>query len=479
MQKLTEFSTVCLWLSLCSASVYAQEAAAPVPVGPVAQPALEQPNAPVEVISVPGSTPDQQGTILPGFGFPYSTAAGITGTGIVPFSQGPLVTGTGIIPYAQTVSPSTTLFQVNERFNYSDNVLFLPEGQPTAPNLSRGDFYSVTTGTFSPKINISEQVLFAHATYGINRYRHDSVLNSDFYALDAGANWRLTHLCSGTLLAAQSQQQVPFSEQASPTKQTSKNESINETAKCGIAGHLSAIFDSRWSSYKASSANDYTEKQVRTGLEYGVVKLNNLRAQVTFTNRDFSNRSDVLTPGLASGTHLIEYELYYQRALTPKLNFNGKIGIAQIEVSAPSAGLQPSSSETSGKIYSAALDWKATPKTSFQIMTARGLGPPLAIDADFQVTDIKSMAATYRYSPKLSFNAAVSKSHTINATVSGVDVTPVRSDVKLLSVSLGANYRVSPFINAFLAYSYNDSKDQGMGTTTISNLYMLGLTYSH
>lgn len=480
MQKPAEFLMVCLWLSLCSASVYAQEEGTSLPQAPAAQPAPEQPSAaPVEVVP---PTDQQGGTILPGFGFPYSPAAGITGAGIIPFSQNTLVTGTGIIPYARKVSPSTTLFQVNQTLNYSDNVLAIPENQAPAPNLSRGDFYSITTATFSPSLYLGNQVLFAHATYGINRYLHNAVLDSDFYSLDAGANWRFTHLCSGTLLVARDQHQVPFTEQVSPSIQTTKTESINETAKCGITGHVSAILDSGWSRNETtgtSGGNDYTEQHLRTGLEYSVAKLNTLRAQVTFTNRDFFDRSDILTPGLASGTRMTQYELYYQRDLTPKLSFNGTIGIAKIAAASTPAAESSPSSESSGRTYSAALVWKATPKTTFEVSTARGLGPPLAVLADFQKTDVKTFSINYRYSPRLSFNAAISKSLTDNSTVSGIVATPVLSEVETRSASLGANYDVSPFMKGFFAYSYNNRIDAVTGDKTISNLYVLGLTYSH
>jgi hypothetical protein len=483
MPKLAQFSSACLWLSLCSATVYAQDVA-PVGETPGSQPP-EQPTPPPE-----NAAPlDLQGTIIPGFGFPYSQAAGITGTGILPYSQGPVVTGTGIIPFAQAAAPSSQPLQINETVKYNDNVLFVPQGQ-SVPIPSRGDFFSTTSITAAPQLFLGQQTLFAHATYGINRYLRDSVLDSDFYSLDAGANWRFTHLCSGTVLAAISQSQVPFSELPSPSAaslsatsgaiQIVKTESLTETAKCGISGHLSVIANSGWSDNQNSSstANSYTQQQFSTGLEYSVASFNTLRALVTFTEREFTDRS---TPGLASNTNETDYQLFYQRNLTPKLNFNGMIGTSQVEATAPAAP-GPSSSEISALTYSAALAWNVTPKTTFEISSARGLGPPLAVQADFQKTDVQTLSANYRYSPKLSFYAAVSQSQTSNSTVSGVMATPVLSQVSIRTVSAGFSYTLSPFINSFFSYSYYDRRDETPGVVypvTLSNLYLFGLTYSH
>ena len=138
------YATMVAWLMLFGARAGAQQTA-PATAQEAApataqQPTSETPGQPVEQEPIvpatsnptpPGSlqaAPDQAGTILPGFGFPYGRGANLTGTGITPFSLGGLVTGTGILPYQQAAGPSPTLFQVNQNIRFNDNVQFVPQG---------------------------------------------------------------------------------------------------------------------------------------------------------------------------------------------------------------------------------------------------------------------------------------------------------------------------------------------------------------
>jgi hypothetical protein len=91
----------------------------------------------------------------------------------------------------------------------------------------------------------------------------------------------------------------------------------------------------------------------------------------------------------------------------------------------------------------------------------------------------------YRYSAKLAFTAAFSQGTTLNATSNfssfsgGTGVNPVAGVIQTRSVLIGAQYRASPFLNAFATYSYLDSKNAQLGTTTLQNVYLVGLTWQH
>jgi hypothetical protein len=534
MAKQLLYSTICIWLTLFGGQASAQEnspaaGAAGTPAtapegapatGPGGAPQAPQPTisetpaqppeqpaiVPATPYATPGAlqaAPDPSGTILPGFGFPFGGAAGLTGTGFIPFSQNTgLITATGILPYERAATASPNLFQADQNVRYDDNVLAVPQGQPAPLGLKKADLIETTRGTISPSMYISEQILFAHATYGFNRYFRDTALDNNFYNTDAGLNWRFGHLCTGTGLAALSQNQVPFRELTSFSVQTNTSKSVIETAKCALSGYLSAIVDSSLLestntatnqpglsgtnvAATAAPSNNFTSRQVRTGLEYSVPGLDTIRATGTFTDREFGNRSAVATPGLASSTNISLYELFYHRDLTPKLKFDGNIGFNQVEIfPLPSGASTPSVSNVSGWSYSATLLYLATPKITIQASTARGLGPPLAVLANFQVTNVTSLSADYRYSPKLTFHAGMSESTTLNSltsfsSTSGPGINPVGGNLRIRSIDAGVNYRVSPFVNAFATYNYYDKKDNQLGQTTLDNLYLVGLTVRH
>jgi hypothetical protein len=522
MAKNIIYATMCAWLVLIGARAGAEEAAsAPQPTAQeaapatVQQPTSETPTQPVEqqpivqATSFPTSpgvlqaAPDQAGTILPGFGFPYGSVANLTGTGITPFSQGGLVTGTGLLPYQQAASASPYLFTVSQNVRFNDNVQFTPQNTPTILGLKKGDWIETTQATVSPSMYISEQVLFAHATYGFNRYRQDTQLDSNFWNADAGLNWKFGHLCKGTGLAAISQNQVPFQELTAFAIQTVTAQSVTETANCKLTDRFNGIIEGAYRTNEISGGNNqsvvsnvvanagpgnnYREQQIRAGLEYALPGLDTVRPQATFTDREFGNRPAGITTvtGLASATNLSLYELVYHRDVSTKLKFDGNIGFNQITIISPGS----SSTNVTAWSYSAALLYKATPKLTFQATSAQGIAPPLAVLSNFQATRLNTLSLEYRYSAKLVFNAALSQATTINATsslssfsgtgISGTGFNPVAGEIQTRTVQIGARYRASPFLSAFATYSYLDSKNVQLGQTTLQNLYLVGLTWRH
>ena len=102
---------------------------------------------------------------------------------------------------------------------------------------------------------IGEQILFAHATYGLTRYRQNVQLDSNFFNADAGLNWKFGHLCKGNGLASISQNQVPFQEQAAFAVQTVTAQSVTETANCKLTGYLSGIVEGAYRTSAISGGN--------------------------------------------------------------------------------------------------------------------------------------------------------------------------------------------------------------------------------
>jgi hypothetical protein len=438
------------------------------------------------------AAPDQTGNILPGFGFPFGGNPNLTGTGITPFSLGGLVTGTGILPYQQFAGPSPTAFQVSQNLRFNDNVQFVPQGGRTPPGLQKGDWIETTTATVSPSMYVGEQILFAHATYGLTRYRQDTQLDSNFFNADAGVNWKFGQLCTGQGRVAASQNQVPFQEQTTFAIQTATVGSVVENARCRLTGHLSATIDGSYANNTISggntqfnsSANSNKAQQIGGGLEYLLPGLDTVRTQATFTGTNFTNRPTavVASSGLASSTNLSLYQLIYHRDLTPKLKFDGNLGFNQINVVSPGSA----TADVSGWSYGASLLYLATPKLIFQLTSAQGVGPPLAVLANFQLTRTNSISVNYRYSARLNFHAALAQATTINSTSrfsgslgTGTGINPAAGTLQTRTVEIGASYKVSPFMSAFAVYNYFDSKNAQLGTTTLSNVYLVGLSWQH
>src|SRR5262249_34887261 len=243
-----------------------------------------------------------------------------------------LVTGTGIIPYELAARPSPNLFTVSQNLRFNDNVQFTPQNTPVQPPLKKADWIETTQATISPSMYVGEQILFAHATYGLTRYRQNVQLDSNFFNADAGLNWKFGHFCKGNGIAAVSQNQVPFQQQAAFAVQTVTAQSVTETANCQLTSYLSGIVEGAYrtseisggniglnstianvvtnTAANAGSLNNFRENQIRGGFEYRLSGLDTVRTQATFTDRAFGNRSPATTTvtGLASETELNLYE---------------------------------------------------------------------------------------------------------------------------------------------------------------------------
>ena len=269
------------------------------------------------------------------------------------------------LPFTLTASDS---------IGYNSNVLGLPQGAPTTLG-TKGDWYSTTVIGMSTKANIGEDTLFADGTYGLTRYRDDVFQNTNQYSLDAGVNWHLTSRCSGSVIAALNQYQSPLGYQLGPGINLVTSETLNESATCLMSPYFSLLGDSGLSATRntsptgeqnLNSANDSNTWFVRGGLQYTPSTLDTITVSATYTRNFFANQQVLSIPipenGLSSGSDTLAYELQYTRIITPKITFNGSVGITQYKLltSGPnSTGSSPS--------YSFGLTWQAFPKLSFTI----------------------------------------------------------------------------------------------------------------
>jgi len=220
------------------------------------------------------------------------------------------------------------------------------------------------------------------------------------------------------------------------------------------------------------TVNDYDQYYLRGGLEYSLAELNTIGARVTYTNSDYFNRSTLTTPGLATGLEQTEYAFYLRRLLSPKLEFDGSFGFTESTSTSPTA-----SSSFTKPTYSASLRWHATPRLVISATTAATVAPPQSIVADFQRSRTDSLSATYFYSPKLSFTAAIGQSHLSNPTTSGVVVDPILREQKSYYTEFRTNYQITPLTSAMLQYRYTNRTDESTGNDSTSNLFMVGLNY--
>lgn len=375
---------------------------------------------------------------------------------------------------------SSSTFLLNQTFSHNDNVFNLPQGFPPPLGNARADWYRTTTVGGTATAFAGAQRFYVNGTYSASRYNDDTVYNKDNYVLNAGWNWVFTARCSGTLVASDRLVQSPINLISSFTNNDIHTKSVNETAKCALSPYVNIIFDSGTSRSTNSEislqANNADINFLRGGIEYNLSELDTLSFKFTPTKYDYFDRSPLLTPGLATSVKLTEYAVFYRRLFSPKLEFNGKFGLTE----ANSEIASTSSTESRSKVWLASLRWSPTSKISMTVLATQTVSPPQDIVADVQITRLDSFIVSYFFSPKLSFNAAVSERRS-TYTTSGLAPGAVQSDQRSVFASFGSVYRITPFTSATASYSYTRQKngDNGVqsGLETTANVFLLGLNY--
>jgi len=168
---------------------------------------------------------------------------------------------------------------------------------------------------------------------------------------------------------------------------------------------------------------------------------------------------------MASGTDSIYSELQYTRVITPKITFNGSVGVTQFKLlnsGSDVTGLAPS--------YSVSLAWQAFPKLSFTASDSLSVGAPTSVIASLQSSQSQSVGAAYQLSPKISLAAGVSRTTSTGASAStgGFTVNSTGAGTTT-SAFCSASYTISPFLGATASYQYSESNNQQSGASGAAN----------
>ena len=203
--------------------------------------------------------------------------------------------------------------------------------------------------------------------------------------------------------------------------------------------------------------------------------LDTARALITDTKTQFSNRGPGLAAaGLATGTDQIDYQLFYHRVLSPKLTFDGMIGISQTTVISATPGMGSPTQST--PIYSVALNWQPTPKLSFGIASSQLVGAPTNILSNVELSTAKSVTATYVFSPKTSLQLGISQTMSSGGGTSNGALPSIASNGPGLASFCTVSYLISPFLTTTTSYQYTEQRNGG--SETKDNVYMLSLVYA-
>jgi hypothetical protein len=380
----------------------------------------------------------------------------------------------------------------SESIGYNTNVLGIAQGTPGVTRGSMGDWYSTTVVGMSVKSNVGAQVFFADGTYGLTRYRQDRFENTSQYSLDAGVNWHLTTRCSGTVIAAINQYQSPLGFQLGSGINLVTSESLNESATCQLSPYVGVLADSGLSATRnagangqqnLNSSNDTNTWFARGGLRYTPSSLDTITLSATYTRQFFANLQTIPSPenNLASASDSIAYELQYTRVITPKITFNGSVGLTEYK-------LQASGPNTTGSSpsYSVGLTWQPFPKLSFSIADSLSVGAPTSVQASLQVTQSASVGAVYQLSPKITLSAGAARSNSSGASAStaGFSTTAPGAGTTT-SAYFSASYTISPFWSATASVQHSVSNNEQVGSvqptgsngSVQQNIFTVALSY--
>lgn len=382
---------------------------------------------------------------------------------------------------------------IGQTISYGDNVANQPangsrivgvNGVSRLP--SRGDFFSDTTLAIASRFPMGAQTFFFNGTYAPRRYFTDTDLNADNYAINGGVDFNVANRCSGRLIGGVDQSQNPLEQTVGFGVQDIRSVSFNETARCEVGGHVATLFNSGVSRVENSGAelgitsalstalNNYNQYYVGGGLEYALSSLDTLRGLVTITHRDFTDRPPVALTGLADATDQQDYQIFYSRIFSAKLDGSASGGLSVFSF----PGIAGTTEEP---VYSFQLNYRLTPKFAASGTVARSAGAPQSAISNVQVSDTESLSLNYAYSPKLSVTGVYSHSTTQNP--GAVNRIANSSLLFANSVSDNAsvvlNYRASPLLTATAAYSFVNRTDTSRsGFDAVSNIFRVGLVYT-
>lgn len=435
-------------------AVYAQESDAPAPA---AAPAAsgEQPS------DLPSPAFDPS-TVLPS---PSTFASG---------SQ----TASGFLnsPGAGVFSRRGFHFTIDEAVRYTDNARNLASGVATPAGRSRGDLYAVTTLGASYRKVIGLQEVFFSGTFGDTRYNRNASLDRQLFNVSGGMDWRLGSVCAGTFTAALSQSEQPYeSATLGQINSLTRSRSVDYAGRCHVYGRFFATYgvNYRTTSYSTTPLSDQRQLTYSGGIEYALPRLHTIGLRVASTRVDFEDSTGRALAGLADSIDQVQVGGYYQWRISPKTQISLGYGWNEFSSNSPFFG----SRKTSSPYYNASLTWLPTAKLSFRFSYESRPSPASGVNANIQENRALSLSVNYRYSPKLSFLGAIARSETKSSTFNPLTGLGANSTIVVDTLSLDANYKVSPFLTASLGYRYLTRTDKVVNTKIVSNLYTFRLSY--
>ena len=366
---------------------------------------------------------------------------------------------------------------------YSDNPGNIGSGQNTVStfqvqNLNRPDFYEVTNGGVLLSKTISLQNFFASANFGVTNYAHDTNFNSTRYSFSLGDNYAIGDKCNGTLVANQSQSEVPLEFTiGSLSTQNTQNTSGEITSQCKVTGHIYTTTDLRASRNSFTNAvvasNSSNQLLGSAGLEYVRPGFLTTGVLASVQRSTFTGRNTLLL-GLSDETSQINFNAFINKPISPKLNVSLSGGISDLSTGGPSL------SGTISPLFTATISYAYSPKTSFYFNFAELTGSPQSFVSNFQQIETIGFGVNYRFSPKTNFLANVTRSSTTGGGVSTggqTALTQLLANSTTTSERLSVNYSIYRDASASLIYQHL-TRDAGFlaGQANV-NIVSLSLSY--
>lgn len=369
--------------------------------------------------------------------------------------------------------------------SYSDNPGNLGSGQVIAStfqlqSLNRPDFFETTSGGVLLSKRVSLQNFFASANFGVTNYAHDTNFNSTRYSFSVGDNYAIGDECTGTIVANTSQSAVPLEfTVGSLAAQNTQNTSGEITSQCRVTGHIFTTTDLRASRSSftngsgSTSSNNSNQLLGSAGLEYVRSGFLTLGVLSSVQRSDFTGR-DPLLLGLSERSSQVNFNAFINKPISPKLNVSLSGGISDLSMGSPSL------SGTISPLFTASISYVYSPKTSFFFNYAQLTGSPQSFVSNSLQIETIAFGVNYRFSPKTSIVANVSRSSTSGGGTSNSGVSTfaqLLTNSQTTSERVSANYTISRDASASLSYQHT-TRDAGFlsGVANTNNV-SLSLSY--
>ena len=418
--------------------------------------------------------------------FDSSTATSATASGLVSGFPGLTSFGAQAASAAEAARKPISVF-ATQSLAYSDNPGQTFEGQTLGTVQSsqfrnQPDEYEVTSFGALLSRDVGLQNFFASANFGLTRYFHDTNFDSTRYNISVGDDFAFRDVCTGVIVANQSQSAVPleFTTLASATTETSQNSSFEINTSCKVTGHIFTLTDFRVNSSSFSDAASAADnsKQVfgSFAVQYSDPAFVVFGLIASVEQTQFSQRADLNETGLATGTSQTNFGAYLTKPISPKINVTLSAGIVDLATGGPS--LAGSIAPT----YSASLSYRYSPKTSFNFSLSHQTSSPQSIIANFEQIDTINFGVNYRLTPRTGLSGSVGQSKTSSGGGQSAiaTATALQNGINTTNIfeQVGISYKVASNASAALTYQHIERQDTGLNQTSKSNVVSLSVNYS-